>query len=162
MGGRSKSNIAQKGSRSAPAALRLRRYRLSVQMAGLISVSGAAYGVVDAAQLSPPANVKVDFARDIRPILERSCIRCHGPEKPKSGFRLDNRAAALKGGENGKDILPGDSANSLLIQVVAGLSEDVERMPPKGKGDPLTSEEISLLRSWIDQGVQWPETIGGP
>src|SRR5437867_772822 len=119
---------------------------------------------VNTSKLPPPANVKVDFARDIQPIFERSCLRCHGPEKPKSGFRLDNRDAALRGGENGKAIMPGDSANSPLIHLVAGLDEEIGRMPPKGKGDPLTPEEISLLRAWIDQGAQWPEggTIGAP
>ena len=123
-----------------------------------------AVAAVDTSKLPPPANVKVDFARDIQPIFERSCLRCHGPEKPKSGFRLDNREAALKGGENGKAMVPGDSTNSPLIHLVAGLDEEIGRMPPKGKGDPLTAEEISLLRAWIDQGAQWPEggTIGAP
>lgn len=96
----------------------------------------------------------IDFARDIRPILETSCIRCHGPEKPKSGFRLDNRESALKGGEGDVDILPGDSAKSPLIHYAAYLVEDME-MPPVGKGKQLTAEQVSLLRAWIDQGAAW-------
>src|SRR2546427_536489 len=56
---------------------------------------------VDESKLPPPATNRIDFGRDIQPIFEASCFKCHGPEKPKSHFRLDNRAAALKGGENG-------------------------------------------------------------
>src|SRR5207247_4082446 len=103
-------------------------------------------------QLPPPANKQVDFEQDIRPIFESRCFRCHGPEKPKSRFRLDNRDPALKGGEHGIDIIPGDSENSPLIHFVAGLVEDME-MPPPGKGEPLTQEQIAWLRAWIDQGA---------
>ncbi len=109
---------------------------------------------VDVTKLPPPATNRVEFARDIKPIFQQSCLKCHGPEKPKSKFRLDNRDYALKGGNNGVDILPGDSANSPLIHNVAGLVEDME-MPPKGKAPPLTPEQIGLLRAWIDQGVAW-------
>src|SRR5277367_1693578 len=70
---------------------------------------------IDTSKLPPPATNVIDFTRDIRPILETSCLRCHGPEKPKSHFRLDDRADALKGGEKGVDIIPGKSASSPLI-----------------------------------------------
>src|SRR6267143_1020158 len=74
-------------------------------------LTGAA-APVDESKLPPSATNRIDFGRDILPIFEASCFKCHGPEKPKSHFRLDNRAAALKGGENGVDILPGQSAKS--------------------------------------------------
>ena len=109
---------------------------------------------IDESKLPPAATNKIDFARDIKPIFDASCIRCHGPIKPKSGFRLDNRAAALKGGENGPDILPGNSAQSPLIHFTAQLVEDME-MPPGGKGEPLTPAQVGLLRAWIDQGAPW-------
>ncbi|HWF18549.1 MAG TPA: c-type cytochrome domain-containing protein [Verrucomicrobiae bacterium] len=109
---------------------------------------------VDVSKLPPPAGVQVNFSRDIQPIFETSCLRCHGPEKPKSKFRLDNRVAALKGGDDGVDILPGNSAKSPLIHYVAGLVEDME-MPPQGKGKKPTTQQISLLRAWIDQGAVW-------
>jgi hypothetical protein len=109
---------------------------------------------VDVSKLPPPATVPVDFARDIKPIFEANCLRCHGPEKPRSHFRLDNRSSALKGGEQGVDILPGNSAKSPLIHFVAHLVEDSE-MPPLEKGAPLTPAQVSLLRAWIDQGVVW-------
>ncbi len=106
----------------------------------------------------PPAGVTIVFDRDIRPIFETSCLRCHGGEKPRSHFRLDDRAAALSGGDNDtNDIVVGDSAHSLLIHYVARQVKDME-MPPMGKGNPLTPEQISLLRAWIDQGANWSTT----
>ncbi len=110
---------------------------------------------VDLSKLPSAAGKQIDFDRDIKAIFESSCFKCHGPEKPKSKFRLDNRESALKGGENGIDIVPGHSAKSPLIHYVTRLVEDME-MPPEGKGEPLTKDQISLLRAWIDQGAQWP------
>ena len=101
--------------------------------------------------------MKVDFARDIKPIFESICWRCHGTERPKSHFRLDNRESALKGGDNGVDIHPGDSAKSPLIHYIARLVPDLE-MPPPGKGEPLTAQQVGLFRAWIDQGVEWGAT----
>ncbi len=109
---------------------------------------------MDISKLPPPATNRIDFARDVKPILDENCLRCHGPEKPKSQFRLDNRASALKGGEQGVDIIPGNSAKSPLIHYVAYLVEDSE-MPPVGKGNQLTAAQVSILRAWIDQGLVW-------
>jgi hypothetical protein len=113
------------------------------------------------APLPPPADVKIDFTRDIKPILDDSCIRCHGAEKPRSHFRLTSRDAALKGGSDGVDILPGQSAASPLIRYVAGLDADI-MMPPADKGKPLTTNQIALLRAWIDQGVPWETAAPSP
>jgi mono/diheme cytochrome c family protein len=105
--------------------------------------------------LPPSAKETVDFARDIEPIFNDSCLRCHGPEKPKSHFRLNSRASALAGGDlNTNDIVPGDSAKSLLIRYAAYAVEDMQ-MPPVGKGAQLTSHQVGLLRAWIDQGAKW-------
>jgi len=120
---------------------------------GVVRVSAAE---VDVSKLPPAGTNQISFARDIKPILETSCLRCHGPENPKSKFRLDNRAAALKGGEEGVDVVPGNSAKSPLIHYVAYLVEDSE-MPPVGKGDRLTPAQVSMLRAWIDQGVVWDD-----
>ena len=108
--------------------------------------------------MPPAATVQVDFNRDIKPILDQSCLRCHGPERPRSHFRLDSRASALKGGDNGVDIIPGNSTNSPLIRYVARLDPDLS-MPPEGKGDPLNENQIGLLRAWIDQGVPWGNEV---
>src|ERR1043166_3331787 len=119
----------------------------------LASVASAAQ--VDPTRLPAPMARDVDFARDIQPLLERSCLKCHGPEKQKSGLRLDNPQSALAGGERGRDVLPGESAKSPLIHYVGGVVEDME-MPPRGRGEPLTPAEVGLLRAWIDQGAHWP------
>jgi len=107
-----------------------------------------------AAELPEPAAAEVDFARDIQPVLERSCLSCHGPEKQRSGFRLDQRSSALRGGELGVAIVAGQSAQSALIRMVAGLEPGLE-MPPEG--DRLTPVEIGQLRRWIDDGAHWPQ-----
>lgn len=112
-------------------------------------------------QLPPPAAQKIDFVRDISPILQNHCLKCHSDEKPKSHFRLTSRETALKGGEHGADILPGKSAESPLIKYVARLDEELA-MPPEGRGTPLNKQEIALLRAWIDQGVPWGPALQEP
>ena len=92
---------------------------------------------MDESKLPPPAQVQIDFSRDIKPILTNTCYRCHSGEKPKSHFLLTSRETALKGGNEGVDILPGQSAKSPLIHYVSRLVPDME-MPPEGKGTPLT------------------------
>ena len=109
---------------------------------------------VEVAKLPAPAAGTIEFTRDIQPLLSAQCVKCHGPEKQKGGLRLDSKLAALKGGDDGKVIVPGKSAESRLVHLVAGLEED-KVMPPKG--ERLSAEQISLLRAWIDQGVVWPD-----
>jgi hypothetical protein len=116
---------------------------------------------IDESKLPPPAETQVDFARDIKPIFQAECLRCHSGERPKSNYRLTSREEALKGGNDGLDILPGQSARSPLIHYVARLIPDLE-MPPDGKGHPLTGEQIGLLRAWIDQGVSWETNAPEP
>jgi hypothetical protein len=118
---------------------------------------------VDISKLPPATTKQVDYDQDIRPIFENACFRCHGPERPKSHFRLDQREAALKGGDDNPngDIKVGDSANSPLIHYVARLVPDME-MPPPGKGDPLTPTQVGLLRAWIDQGISYGTTTNAP
>lgn len=112
---------------------------------------------VDASKLPPPASRSIDFVRDIQPIFSTSCYSCHGPEKQKADLRLDVKAIALQGGMSGSAIRPGQSAESLLIHLVAGLKGEETLMPQKGK--PLTLEQIGLLRAWIDQGAKWPDGL---
>ena len=128
----------------------------SFQFSLALIVCGAGAMAADLSKLPPAATAPVDFGRDIQPILEVSCLRCHGAVKPKGGLRLDTREAALRSGANGPVILPGRSAESRLIHLVARLNPD-EQMPPPGKGEPLTAEQVGKLRAWIDQGVQWDE-----
>ena len=117
-----------------------------------IASSALVYGA-DVSTLPPAATAPVDFARDIRPLLAEHCVKCHGPEKQKADLRLDAKAHAMRGGDSGKVIEPGKSAESRLIHLVAGIEDD-KVMPPKG--ERLTAAQIGLLRAWIDQGAEWP------
>jgi mono/diheme cytochrome c family protein len=110
--------------------------------------------------LPPPANHRVDFATEVKPIFEATCIRCHGRGRDRGGLRIDSRDTLLKGGDSGPAAIAGKSADSYLIALVSGADPD-EVMPKKGK--KLTPEEIGLLRAWIDQGLSWNPEIGfGP
>src|SRR5688572_9577235 len=101
----------------------------------------------------------VDFARDIRPVLQSRCYECHGEKKQKSGIRFDRKNSVFQGGDSGKPlVLPGKSSDSILLQRITTSDED-EIMPPKG--ERLSAEQIGLIRSWIDQGAVWPDEKGG-
>lgn len=108
---------------------------------------------------SPGQSRAIDFATEIRPLFERHCVECHGAERQKSGFRLDLRAAAMKGGSDGPAIAPGRSAESPLIAHVSAPAGDELRMPPKGEG--LSADEVALLARWIDAGAPWPDDFAG-
>src|SRR5207245_2024399 len=97
-----------------------------VAVCPVLAWASARAAEMDESKLPPVATVQVDFDRDIQPLFENRCYRCHGPERPKSRFRLDDREAALKGGEHGVDIVPGQSAKSPLIYYVARVVEDME------------------------------------
>ncbi len=131
------------------------RYILAVASAlGFVNFVAAA--TVDTSQLPPAATRRVDFVRDIHPILAHACYSCHGADKQKGELRLDSKTAALKGGESGRAIVPGKSADSPLIHNVAGLNPDQVMPPRTSGGERLTAEQIGLLRAWIDQGADWP------
>src|SRR2546427_10454934 len=110
---------------------------------GIITCSVTGYAAdVDISKLPPPSDKKgLSYDKDIKPIFEKSCFKCHGPEKQKGKLRLDSLAAALKGGEDGKVITPGDSAKSTLVHAVARLVED-DAMPPPDKGDPRNRDQV--------------------
>jgi hypothetical protein len=124
----------------------------------LVIVHAAGKPAVDISKI-PPASGKagVTYATDIKPIFDKACIRCHGAEKPKARLRLDGLEAALKGGEDGKVILAGNSADSMLVHCVAHAGKPDGFMPPprnKANIPPLTKEQIGLIRAWIDQGAK--------
>jgi len=109
---------------------------------------------IDVSKLPPAAKqTGVTFAKDILPIFKASCFKCHGEMKQKGKLRVDTLEATLKGGENGPMVVKGDSAKSTLVHSIAQLDPDAA-MPPEGKGDPLTKEQIGLVRAWIDQGAK--------
>src|SRR5687768_6182618 len=101
------------------------------------------------------AATKVDFKRDVQPLLEQRCHECHGEKKQKSGLRLDRKAAALQGGDSGKPaVVAGKSSESPLWRRLSSKDAD-EIMPPKG--EPLTEAQVALIRQWIDEGAVWPD-----
>lgn len=120
------------------------------------TATGAAWaaGKVDESKLPPPAALQgVTYAKHIKPIFDVACVKCHGEEKQKAKLRLDTLEWTLKGAGGEEIVTKGKSAESELVHVVARLDED-EAMPPEGKGDPLTKEQVGLIRAWIDQGAK--------
>ncbi|HEY5969664.1 MAG TPA: DUF1549 domain-containing protein, partial [Chitinophagaceae bacterium] len=98
---------------------------------------------------------KIDYNTQVKPILNKKCIACHGGVKAKSDFSLLFREDALKAAKSGKyPIVPGEPAKSEMIRRITEKDEE-ERMPYKH--DPLTKEEISILKKWIRQGAEWGE-----
>src|SRR5438067_201907 len=101
---------------------------------GLAAITWSAWAAEpDLSKLPPPADKKgITYAKDIRPLFEASCFRCHGEERQKAELRLDSLDAVLKGSEDGKVIIPGNSAKSALVIAVSRLDEE-KAMPPQPK-----------------------------
>lgn len=179
-----------------------------------LAMPTALWADIDVSKLPAPARKDgVTYEKDVRPIFESSCFGCHGPERQKGGLRLDSLEAALKGGEDGKVIVPKDSAKSQLVHAVSQLDPDMAMPPKRGPGGPgrgpggpggpgpgfgpggprngpgpdfrgpegarppgpppggfggggpggrgpggppkpLTTEQVALIRAWIDQGAK--------
>ena len=117
------------------------------------------------------ADPKVDFAKNVQPVLADVCVKCHGPGDPKDpkkgpagGLRLDDKAAFLKGGKSGKAVVPGKSKDSLLYKLLQGPSKvagrEIAGMPKAMPGEefkPIDSDKLALIQKWIDQGAKWEE-----
>jgi len=99
------------------------------------------------------ADEPVDYTRQIKPVLTARCVACHGALKQEAGLRLDTAALAIKGGESGAVIVPGDTAASLLLKRITATDAS-ERMPPEG--EPLTPAQIAALQDWIVQNAKAP------
>ena len=99
---------------------------------------------------------RVNFTRDIRPILSDACYECHGPSAKdrKAELRLDIRAEALAARDGNPAIVAGDPLASALVQRISSTDAE-ERMPPADATRQLTAEEIRKIRAWIEQGVDW-------
>jgi mono/diheme cytochrome c family protein len=128
-----------------------------VILLGLLALTGhARLSDEQLQQLPPPATQEVDFASQVKPILEASCVKCHARGKAKGGFSLETRPSFLRGGDSGSAVVPGRSRESYLVELVSGL--DPDNVMPK-KGSRLKPAQVSLLRAWIDQGARWDEAI---
>jgi Protein of unknown function (DUF1553)/Protein of unknown function (DUF1549)/Planctomycete cytochrome C len=97
----------------------------------------------------------VDYLHDVRPILRTKCAICHSEIDPGGGLRLDSAAGVIKGGDSGPVIVPGNSAESRLIQAVMQTGDLI--MPPLDEAKPLEERQIEILRGWIDQGAVAPD-----
>lgn len=100
---------------------------------------------------------KIDFVRDIQPILEFNCVSCHNADEAKGNLRFDEVAPFLKGGDAGHSFVKGKPDESLMIELVSLAEDDSDVMPPKGR--LLTKEEIGKLRQWIAEGAGWPGEV---
>ena len=123
-------------------------------------VHGAALCIL-VALASPPewfavtrAQARIDFGRDVQPLLKERCYECHGPTKQMNGYRLDRRGRALAGVVR-PNIIPGSSESSRLYRRVLG-PEFGTQMPPD---DPLSADELHVLKRWIDEGAVWPDAF---
>lgn len=104
-----------------------------------------------------PGLDKVDFVRDVAPILKNDCFKCHGGEKVKGKFKLSTKHDAIETpAESGKAIIPGKPSNSKFYTSLIDTNEDDVMPPIKEKNRP-TKEQIELLRKWIEQGAVWPD-----
>lgn len=102
------------------------------------------------------AQTKIDFVKDIQPIFEKSCSKCHGPEKQKGKLRLDSKDAVFKRSADAQVVIPGHAEKSDLYRRVSLPPGDDDIMP--NEGEPLTKVQIELIRDWINQGAVWPDT----
>ena len=106
-----------------------------------------------------------DFVKDIQPIFEENCIRCHGENKDKGELRLDTYALTMEGGETGDAIDLRNPDKSLILELISHAHDHDDIMPPtpdengKKGGEPLSKDQISLLDAWIRSGAKWPEGL---
>jgi len=98
----------------------------------------------------------VDYLKQIKPLLRERCFGCHGGLTQKSGLRLDTVGLMLRGGDSGAVITPGTPSESTLLQRVAA-TEVAERMPPEHEGEPLSPQQVKLIRNWIAIGAPAPD-----
>jgi uncharacterized membrane protein len=112
----------------------------------------------------------VDFAKQIFPILEAKCLKCHQKErtengkliKPKHGLRLDNAEGIMKGGKEypNENVVAGKPDASWLLKTLSLPADDDLAMPPEGKADPVTDAEKALIKAWIEQGAKFGDWKG--
>src|SRR5260370_36711503 len=116
-------------------------------------VAGAALTVVagPSTKMREPAKFKISFEKDVQPILAAKCYSCHSREVQQSGLRLDARQNALRGGDYGPVILPGNSADSKLIKRLVNGDGGLQMPPTRA----LSDEEIGGLRAWIAPGAEF-------
>jgi len=101
---------------------------------------------------------KIDFQTQVRPILESACTHCHGADKDKGDFRMHTLEDMRKGNENGPGLTPGDPAKSAIYTTLILPADDDMVMPPSKEG-LLDASQILVIKSWIEQGAEWPKGV---
>src|SRR4051812_13617745 len=94
---------------------------------------------------------KIDFAKEVLPILRQKCVTCHSGTQPASGMRLDRKSAVI----NRRGVVPGSAQNSFLFHRISGNDYGMQ-MPPTGA---LPPEQIDTIKRWIEQGADWPDAL---
>ena len=131
---------------------------------GLAAAGNAGEWNIDATKIPAASTEQVDFVKHVKPLFEKSCVKCHGGKRPKHKYSMETREGTIKGGSSEiASIVPGDSSKSPIIALMADAVDDQDyHMPPLDKRDrypALTKEQIGLVRAWIDQGAKWPEGL---
>ena len=127
------------------------------QCKGYLAVTALAVVLPSLAVAGEPAQKKVDFNFEVRPILSDKCFKCHGPDprNRKAGLRLDTKEGAFGTTETGtRAVVPGDLEESELITRITAVDKS-ERMPPESLGRTLSAAEIELLKRWVKEGASW-------
>ena len=113
-------------------------------------------------QVKPAAETKFTteeiafFEKEVRPLLQANCVKCHGGAKMRGGLRLTSRDGVLKGGDNGPAAVPGKPGESLLV---GAINHDADRLPPRVEGMPpkgkLPGKDVETLTKWVKMGLPW-------
>jgi mono/diheme cytochrome c family protein len=102
---------------------------------------------------------EVDFKKDIAPVLETSCVKCHNPEKKKGKLDMSTKEAFMKGGGDGKIVEPGKADESEMIKSILLPEDHDDAMPPQDKAPRPTAAQIEALKKWINAGAAWPDGV---
>lgn len=97
-----------------------------------------------------------EFEKEIAPLLLKRCGKCHAHGQAKGGFSINTREQLVQGGDSGASVIPGDSQNSLFMELITGV--DPDRLMPEN-GPKLSDNEISLFKQWIDAKLPWPDHV---
>lgn len=108
--------------------------------------------------LAAEAPSKIDFTRQVKPLLEGACVHCHGAKEDKGDFRMHTKEDMIKGNENGPGLTPGDPKKSAIYTTLV-LPEDDDLVMPPVKEGLLVKEQIEVVKLWIEQGANWPAGV---
>jgi mono/diheme cytochrome c family protein len=124
--------------------------RIVFRMFALVLIASPLQAAADDTPIPPEQ--AMFFETKVRPLLVEQCQKCHGPDKQKSGLRLDSLTAALSGGDSGPAVVPGKPAESLLVTAIRH-DDEVLKMPPSKK---LAADQVADLTRWVEMGAPWP------